>query len=81
MIEDSARAAVKRYRTLHNSVEKAWFIRDHYSWLNICIHSTDHRAWFNAQRSSYKSTLRWKIFIRFTELMWPKAIKTAWRVE
>jgi len=78
-IRDVAKVAVKKYKMMHNAVEKAWFIRDHYSWLNMCIHETTHSAWFFAQRGSYQSTLRWKIFIQFTEFMWPKAIKKAWR--
>lgn len=45
-----------------------WMVKD-YNWYIRQAMNSDDRYWFNQQKSSYKSTIVWKIFIRFVDLI------------
>lgn len=42
---------------------KLWYIKEYVFYIHRAL-SDEDRAWFFQQKSSYKCTLRWKIFIQ-----------------
>ncbi len=66
-IDRTAKAYLKLYKNA-SKADRLWVIRQHFEYINMVVEEQD-RDWFFSQRGSYRSSLRWKIFIRFTNLV------------